>query len=289
MTTKRKQLLPKRRVNKDDSDNESSDESDIIPIEELLNITPTPVFNKRKLMPKQAAKMLLVVPSGTGKTTFIMNIIKRMWLDFDKLWLFSKTLHDEDYQALLQNFKDISKRLDIDLSHLVVASDSLKDFPILPTSDILDANGNIDESINPARLVDPKMKHLLVIDDFSKDTYLKSDAFGTFLDTCRHYKVQVILIQHTLTSAPMACNRSKFTQYVLFRGALRGNTKIDYASQELGLGDGITKDCFRHLYKHATVTDHGFLYIDTKNSDMHLRYRQGLTKLFPASMIDIEE
>ena len=255
----------------------------IEPLEQLgLGIAKHRKFNDNPLMPKNPAKMYIVAPSGTGKTTLIFNIIMKSFLNYDKLWLYSKTLFDDDYQGLIEYFEGLAKRKKFDLEDVLFHTDTLKNFPIIPQAD-----EEYDEN-KEHLLIDSSIKHLIIIDDFSKDKFLKSPEFGTFLDTCRHANVQIILVQHSWTGGgpAFASNRDKFTQYCLFNGTLRGDPKIDYASENTGLGDGISKESFRHIYKYATRNPHGFLYIDTKSSDILLRFRDGFFNTFPPGLLE---
>ena len=329
MTTKR-ELLPKgkKKATLSDSDSESSEDDcsqEITPIEGLLDVKKSKRFNENMLMPSQAAKLWIVALSGEGKTCLIINIILKYLLNYEKLWIFSKTIRDDDYQALLNWFRDLAVKIKKDISQLIYASDTLTEFPVLGNKDTLDL---VDETkyttneqveligylrqlssrkvmdelepisavsevlnkkskvklIDPSRYVDPRRKHLIIVDDFGEDPILKSAAFLNFIDDCRHDKVQILIVQHSLFSAPMAKLRSKFQQFVLFSGTLKGDQKINQAYELMG--QGVTRECFRELYKYATSKEHGFMYIDTKICDPNLRFRQSLFTSFPKKLIE---
>ena len=54
-------------------------------------------------MPADFFRMLICGPSNSGKTNILMNMIYFL-LEFDKIYLFSKNLHQNKYQDLLQDF-----------------------------------------------------------------------------------------------------------------------------------------------------------------------------------------
>ena len=78
--------------------------------EELLDIKPSPSVNDNYWMPKDPAKMLLIAKSNGGKTTVLFNIIRNAWLNYDKLWIFSKTIKDKDYIALMKSLSSTLRK-----------------------------------------------------------------------------------------------------------------------------------------------------------------------------------
>ena len=54
-------------------------------------------------MPADVFRMLICGPSNSGKTNILLNMIYFL-LEFDKIYLFSKNLHQSKYQNLLQGF-----------------------------------------------------------------------------------------------------------------------------------------------------------------------------------------
>ena len=55
-------------------------------------------------MPSDVFRMLICGPSNSGKTNILLHITEL--LEFDKIYLFSKNLHQNKYQALLQDFAE---------------------------------------------------------------------------------------------------------------------------------------------------------------------------------------
>ena len=56
-------------------------------------------------MPADVFRMLICGPSNSGKTNILLNMIYFL-LEFDKIYLFSKNLHQNKYQNLLQDFAE---------------------------------------------------------------------------------------------------------------------------------------------------------------------------------------
>ena len=75
----------------------------------LLNLDQGSSKNNYKqghpCMPADVFRMLICGPSNSGKTNILMNMIYFL-LEFDKIYLFSKNLHQNKYQTLLQDFAE---------------------------------------------------------------------------------------------------------------------------------------------------------------------------------------
>ena len=56
-------------------------------------------------MPADVFRMLICGPSTSGKTNILLHMPYEL-LEFDKIYLFSKNLHQNKYQSLLQDFAE---------------------------------------------------------------------------------------------------------------------------------------------------------------------------------------
>jgi len=225
------------------------------PMNEILDVDPPVRINDNPWMPFGCAKMLIIAKSGGGKTTLIVNLISKGWLKYDKLWLWSGSLEeDEEYPALIEGFqlkghevirapKDSSESDESDDSDIDPEEDDsriaqiMKNVPVsddyrsanVIVSDTLDNFPTckiIKNSVAPENR--SKAKHLVVIDDFGTDKFVGSIEFATFLNKCRHSNIQIVVVQHTFTNV-MKHTRDKFLQFCLFNGALQGPAAIRHA------------------------------------------------------------
>ena len=58
-------------------------------------------------MPADVFRMLICGPSNSDKTITLLHMLYEL-LEYDKIYLFSKNLHQNKYQALLQEFAEKS-------------------------------------------------------------------------------------------------------------------------------------------------------------------------------------
>ena len=52
-------------------------------------------------LPQRSIRGLIIGKSDCGKTTLLNNLLRSGWLDYDRLYVFGKLLHQPIYQLLL--------------------------------------------------------------------------------------------------------------------------------------------------------------------------------------------
>lgn len=67
-------------------------------------------------MPADVFRMLICGPSSSGKTNILLHMLYEL-LAYDKVYLFSKNLHQHKYQGLLQDF---GKRINPEVGYEVI-------------------------------------------------------------------------------------------------------------------------------------------------------------------------
>lgn len=246
--------------------------------EELLGLEKRDSINEDPNMPSDCSKMLLVGPSESGKSTILFNMILKGKLTWDMLYIFSKSIDDDDYQALLDELEDrfIDKGVEID--DYVYTYTDLTDLPDVDSFPRVE-DPNIPEEEQH------RLKHLVVIDDYGNDSYLNTNEFENWMDRCRHRNIQIILVAHTFTNfAPKIRRRLK--QFVLMEGSLVGHNDLTHAHEHIGAP--LDLKTFKRLYKAATPRKHGFMYIDIKCTDVTKRFRAGFDQFFSKSLFPQE-
>ena len=83
-------------------------------------------------MPHQCFRMLICVPSGSGKTNTLMHMIYNMPY-FDKVYLYAKNLEQSKYQNVMENFQPIGDEAGYDVIEA-------RNDEIIPVEDLCDKN-----------------------------------------------------------------------------------------------------------------------------------------------------
>ena len=66
-------------------------------------------------MPDKPFRMLICGKSGCGKINLLMNILLKPLLQYDKIYLFSKSLEQEKLQYLRKRLKEVSDQVGYDV------------------------------------------------------------------------------------------------------------------------------------------------------------------------------
>jgi len=61
--------------------------------------------NNNPLLPN-SIRACIVGKSGCGKTNLSLNLLLKDWLDYNHLYIFSKSLHQHEYQVLIKGLKN---------------------------------------------------------------------------------------------------------------------------------------------------------------------------------------
>ena len=87
-----------------------------IPSYDPTFLTTTDYKQGHPCMPTDVFQMLISGPSNSGKTNILLHMLYKL-LEYDKVYLFSKNLHQNKYRALLQDF---ATRIDPEVGYEVI-------------------------------------------------------------------------------------------------------------------------------------------------------------------------
>ena len=139
-------------------------------------------------------RCLIIGPSGCGKTNLLLNLIlnrKMEGLTFDKLYIYSKTIHQSKYKFLIELINDIENELEVEI---------LKCFE------------NENEIIPPNEL-DSSLKHLIVFDDCLLD---KQNLIEAYFSQGRNNNVSCFYLCQSYTRIRKQIIRDNANVIILF-------------------------------------------------------------------------
>jgi len=175
-------------------------------------------------MPADVFRMLICGPSNSGKTNILLHMLYEL-LVFDKVYLFSKNIHQNKYQAL---FQDFAENVDPIVGYQTI--EALGD-EILPLEELPIDNQKI-----------------VVFDDLVCES--NQNSIINYFINGRHRKCSVIYLTQTYYKVPKNI-RDNCSHFCIFNFLLRENKQI---ADELGID--------HNLLNRTTDKKYSFFYYD---------------------------
>ena len=179
-------------------------------------------------MPTDVFRMLICGPSNSGKTNILLHMLYEL-LEYDKIYFFSKNLHQNKYQALLQCF-----------------AEEINPHPQVGY-DVIEAHG---DEIIPLEELPVDNQKIVVFDDLVCEKN-QNDIINYFING-RHKNCCVIYLSQTFYKVPkdirVNCSHLKVC---IFRLDPKENKRI---ANEIGVD--------HEVLDRATDEKYSFLYYD---------------------------
>ena len=249
------------------------------------NETVSKRFN-HQLLPK-SIRGLIIGKSGCGKTTLLLNLLLRpSWLDYNKLFVFGKSLFQPEYRILKKSFeeklpKEMIMRLfdardeiiKLDISPSAFVEEWAKD--IKNKSDIECSFYESADDVPDPRDLSAENKNLMIFDDLLLE---KQNTCESYYIRGRHSNVDCFYLSQNYFKLPRQTIRENANFICLFPQDQKNINHIynDHVSQDM------PKEEFRKLCKTAWEKSHGFVVIDLSSKKRTGKYRSGFdTFYFP--------
>lgn len=247
------------------------------------NTNLTKRFN-HELLPR-SIRGLLIGKSSSGKTTLLLNLLLRPgWLDYDKLFVFGKSLFQPEYIILKKAFEEhIPKRAILSLfnnKEEVLRSNIAPHTIVEEMAKAQREFSNIECSFyeNSDDVPDPRElnsadKNLMVFDDLILEKQNKCEAYYV---RGRHSNVDCFYLSQNYFKLPRQTIRENANILFLFR---QDQKNIDHIYNDHVCTD-MSKDEFKNLCKKAWERPHGFVLIDLTSSKNNGKFRSGFDNFY---------
>lgn len=225
---------------------------DISNVDELVNeyVPKTPARNKNPLAPQWPARVIIVAPSGGGKTTILVNLVTK-YLEFDRIYIYVKDLSEDKYQFMIGYIEALQRKYneenDTD-KQFIWYSDRAED--IIKVNDL-----------------DPEYQNLVIIDDAVLDKTANSAAAELFI---RGRKRNATIIYQTQSFFSMPKTIRLNANYLILMSAGSASEMRELAKT---YATDLTYDEFKKLYRECTNTAYGFMVIDKVTNKPPMKYR----------------
>lgn len=235
-----------------------------------------PRFHHRKnnfLLPN-SLRACIIGKSGSGKTNLLMNLLLNEYfnddyLDYDNLFIFAKSLYQQEYKILIECFQNGFSKKDI--------LNSLKSGKIVFRNEEKSPKIEIeyyDDSIfvpDPSEL-DKNKKNLIIFDDIMLEKQNKIEQYYT---RGRHSNVDCIYISQNYIKLPRQTVRENANFFILFP-----QSKITMDNFYRDHCTDIKKNSFQMLCEEAWKEPYGFVTIDMTKNIENGKYRKMLNDFF---------
>jgi hypothetical protein len=216
---------------------------------------------ENEVIPRFPCMQLLCGKSGSGKSNFLLNLMKNkdlMGEFFDEIFLISPTAKADD----------LVKHLELDEGHVWDDLDkAVGDLAILLDNQAYDIETKGIKETN---------KILVICDDCVGDKkFMKADPLLKLAIHGRHNLVSSIICTQSYTKCPRAI-RLQAQGLAIFNGSSLDEVKLiaeDYCPS------GYTKKDFMKIVGFATEKPYDFLWINGHVKDMKQRFRKNLSEI----------
>ena len=230
------------------------------------------------LYPKHPVRCIITGPSNVGKSYFLTNLILHIINEYDKIYIYSPSLHQVSYQKL---FKCFSNYIPIhiipnilneeDINIVIEEVINKKDFQ---KSDIeIETYDNIEELKFPQ---DYENNSIIILDDLNQKE-MDDPRVQAMFKRSRQNNLSIFIISqdyYKLSKKTIRCNGSIFHIFKPnnFRDVI--NLYQDKSSMDMTLNEFklLTSTCWNEKYQPLTIDM-------TKDKYMG-RYRLGLNSIF---------
>ena len=233
---------------------------------------------EKYLYPSQPVRCIITGHSECGKSVFLTNLILNIINEYDKIYIYSPSLHQDFYQKLFKCFSNhilihiipnILNEEDIDIVIEEVINN--KDFEKSDTE--IETFGNIEELKYPQ---DYENNSIIILDDLNQKE-MDDPRVQAMLKRSRHNNLSIFIISqdyYELSKKTIRCNGNIFHLFKPnnFRDVL--NLYQDKSCMDMTLNEFklLTSICWNKSYQPLTIDMTKYKYTG--------RYRLGLNSIF---------
>ena len=235
--------------------------------------------NNNPLLPTNI-RGLIVGKSNCGKTTLLLNLLLQPdWLDYNHLYVFGRSLHQQEYQILKKGFTDgLSKN---QVSNLFRSQEALVRINLSP-HEAIDTYGGVRSgrvkvdfyddcrSIPDPADLNVNEKNLLILDDCFLGPQNKAEAYYT---RGRHNNCDTFYISQNYFRLPRQTIRENANFIALFPQDAKNLMHIhaDHCNDDMSLKE------FRTFCRKVWDSGkHNFVTIDLTSEKLNGKYRKNL-------------
>ena len=230
-------------------------------------------------LPSPSMRSIIVGESGCGKTTLLLNLLLRdHWLDYDRLILCGKSLHQPEYKLLISGLEkgyckkeliELYKNGSGDINTFIRELPEKRKKPLIGV-DVYDHNLPVPD---PSDL-DSDQKKLCVFDDMVTES--NQSIAENYYTRGRHNNVSCIYISQSYHMLPRQTIRANANCLILFKQL---NKDLKHIHDDLVSGD-MSFNEFSRMCQDAWRYDHSYITINKAVSPEEGKYMVNFKKAY---------
>ena len=230
------------------------------------------------LYPKHPVRCIITGPSECGKSVFLTNLILNIINEYDKIYIYSPSLHQDLYQKLSKCFSNYipihiipnilnEGKMDEVIQEIVNNKDFQKSDTEIQTFD------KIEKLRFPQEYEDNR---IIILDDLNEKE-INNDKIQAMFKRGRHINLSIFIITQDYYELPKRTIRANGNIYHIFKP----NNFLDVRNihQEKASTDMTLKE-FKSLTSTCWIKNYQPLTIDMTKDKFCGRYRLGLNSVF---------
>ena len=233
---------------------------------------------EKLLYPNHPLRCIITAPSECGESVFLTNLFPNIVKEYEKIYIYSPSLHQDLYQKLIKYFSNhlpiriipnILNEEDIDIVIEEIVNN--KDFEKSNTE--IETFDNIEELKYPQ---DYENNSIIILDDLNQKE-MDDPRVQAMFKRSRHNNLSIFIISqdyYELSKKTIRCNGNIFHIFKPnnFRDVL--NLYQDKSSMDMTLNEFklLTSTCWNEKYQPLTI--------DMTKDKFCGRYRLGLKSIF---------
>ena len=230
------------------------------------------------LYPNHPLRCIITGPSNVGKTFFLTNIILNIINEYDKIYIYSPSLHQDLYQKII---KCISNNIPIHIIPNILNEENLDLIieEVINNKDFQKSNIEIETFDNIEELKYPQEyenNSIIILDDLNQKE-MDDPRVQAMFKRGRHNNLSIFIISqdyYELSKKTIRCNGNIFhifkpNNFLDVRNIYQDKASMDMTLNEFKLLSNI---CWNEKYQPLTI--------DMTKDKYTGRYRLGLNSIF---------
>ena len=233
---------------------------------------------EKYLYPTHPVRCIITGPSECGKSVFLTNLILNIINEYDKIYIYSPSLHQDLYQKLIKCFNNyipihiipnILNEEDID----IVIEEVIKNKDFQKSDTEIETYESIEDLKFPQEY---ENNSIIILDDLNEKE-INNEKIQAMFKRGRHNNLSIFIISQDYYELPKRTIRANGNIYHIFKpNNFRDviNLYQDKASMDMTLNEFkiLTSTCWNEKYQPLTI--------DMTKDKYTGRYRLGLNSIF---------